>query len=140
MSVYIQPVGLGAAQATNTLNCLATYKENLCRRYNVNATNQPNVSVTYSTGTPTLSGTTVFVPITASITITTASTCGCYTQTQVATERFVVAFQGFTALPTAVTVNVVGTDRFPSCVNQCGTASVYSINDSLEIVITPAAA
>lgn len=140
MSVYISPVGLAGAATANTLNCLATYKENLCRRYNVNATNQPNVVVTYTTGTPTLSETTVFVPITANIAITIANACGCDTHTQVASERFVVAFQGQTSLPSAVAVNVVGTDRFPSCVNSCGTASVYAINDSLEITITPAAA
>ena len=141
MAIYISPVGLAAAPTANTLNVLATIKENLCYRFSVNATNQPQVVVAYQTGTPTLVETTVFVPITAQVTITTPSNkCGCNPHVQTFTERFVVAFQGQTAVPTAVTINNVGTDRFPSCINACGVASGYTINDSLEITITPAAA
>lgn len=141
MAVYLSPVGLAAAATANTLNVLATYKERLCWKFSVNATTQPQVVVTYQTGTPKLVETTVFVPITAQITITTPSSrCGCNPHVQTFTEQYVVAFQGQTALPTAVTVDVVGTDRFASCVNSCGIASAYSINDSLEITITPAAA
>ena len=141
MAIYISPVGLAAAPVANTLNVLATIKESLCYRFSVNATNQPQVVVTYQSGTPTLVETTVFVPITAQVTITTPSSkCGCNPHVQTFSERFVVAFQGQTAVPTAVTINNVGTDRFPSCVNSCGIASGYTINDSLEITITPAAA
>lgn len=139
MAVYLSPVGLAAAATANTLNVLATYKERLCWKFSVNATNQPQVVVTYQTGTPKLVETTVFVPITAQITITTPSTrCGCNPHVQTFTEQYEVAFQGQAALPTAVTVDVVGTDRFASCVNSCGVAGGYTINDSLAITITPA--
>lgn len=141
MAVYLSPVGLAAAPAANVLNVLATYKERLCHRYNVNATNQPSVVVTYTTGTPILDETTVFVPITAQITITTPNgLCGCNPNVQVFSERFDAAFQGQTALPTSVVVDVVGTHRFGSCVNQCGLASAYTINDALTVTITPPAA
>ena len=139
MAVYLSPVGLAAAPVANTLNVLATFKERLCHRFNINATTQPSSSVTYTTGTPVLNGTTVCVPITAQVTITTPSgTCGCNPNVQVFSERFDAAFQGLTALPTAVAVDVVGTRRFGSCVNSCGWASNYTINDSLVITVTPA--
>lgn len=141
MAVYIQPSGLTAAATANTLNVLASFKETLCHRFSINASTQPSTSVTYTTGTPILNETSVFIPITAQITITTPSNrCGCNPNTQVFTERFDVVFQGVTALPTAVTIDQVGTHRFASCVNSCGVASGYTINDSLAITITPAAA
>lgn len=141
MAIYLSPVGLAAAPVANTLNVLATIKESLCYRFNVNATNQPQVVVTYTSGTPKLVETTVFVPITAQVTITTPSNrCGCNPHVQTFTEVFEVAFQGQTAVPTAVTIDNVGTDRFGSCINSCGVASSYTINDSLTITITPAAA
>lgn len=140
MAVYLSPVGLAAAATANTLNVLATFKERLCWKFSVNATTQPTATVAYTTGTPRFNGNTVFVPITAQITITTPSnSCGCNPHVQVFTETFEVAFQGQTALPTAVAVEVVGTDRFASCVNNCGVASAYVINDSLTVTITPAA-
>lgn len=141
MSVYLSPVGLAAAAVVNTLNVLVTIKERLCWKYNVNATNQPTIAVTYTNGTPVLNGTTVFVPITASVTITTPdNNCSCNPHVQTFTERFVTAFQGYTALPTAVAITVNGRDQFPTCVNSCSLASAYVINDSLTITITPPAA
>lgn len=141
MAVYLSPVGLAAAPVANQLSTLATFKERLCWKYNINATTQPSATVTYATGTPKFNGTTVFVPITATITITTPrNSCGCDPHVQVFTEKFEVAFQGQTAVPTAVTLEVVGTDRFGSCVNACGIASTYTINDSLTVTITPPAA
>ena len=141
MAVYLSPVGLSAAPVANQLAVLATYKEALCWKFSVNATNQPQVVVTYTTGTPKLVETTVFVPITAQITVTTPSNnCGCNPHVQVFSETFEVAFQGQTGVPTAVNVDVVGTDRFPSRVNACGIAAAYTVNDSLTITITPAAA
>lgn len=141
MAVYISPVGLGAAAVPNTLNFLATFKERLCYKYSINATTQPASTVTYTTGTPKFNGTTVFIPITATITITTQSNaCGCNPHVQTFTENFEVAFQGQTGVPTSVTLTSVGIDKFASCVNQCGIASAYTINDSLTVTITPPAA
>lgn len=140
MAIYLSPVGVAVATPVNTLAVLATYKERLCWKYSVNATNQPQIAVTYTNGTPRLNGTTVFVPVTASITITTpANNCGCNPHVQTFTENFEVAFQGYDALPTAVTIALLGRDQFGSCVNACGIASAYTINDSLTVAITPAA-
>ena len=95
MAVTISPVGLAAAPVANTLAFMATYKEKLCRPFCVDSTIQPQVSVAYTTGTPRLVETTVFVPVKAVITVVTQnSQCGCNAHTQLFTENFVVAFQG----------------------------------------------
>lgn len=136
MAVTISPVGLAAAPVANTLALMATYKEKLCRPFCVDSTIQPQVSVAYTTGTPRLVETTVFVPVKAVITVVTQnSQCGCNAYTQLFTENFVVAFQGQTALPTAVTLTNVGRDQFGSDV-RCGCAHSYTINDSLTIAVS----
>lgn len=140
MAVTISPVGLAAAPVANELSLMATYKERLCRPYCTDSTIQPQVSVVYTTGTPRLVDTTVFIPVQVVITIVTqVNKCGCNAHTQLFTENFVVAFQGQTALPTAVTLTNVGRDEFGSNVN-CGCAHSYTINDSITVTITPPAA
>lgn len=139
MAVYLSPVGVATATAANTLDVLVTIKECLCHRFSVNATNQPTATTTYTAGTPVLNGTTVFVPITAQVTITTPSNkCGCNPNVQVFTEKFEAAFFGQTALPTAVTITNNGTLRSPYNVNNCGVASGYAISDALTIALTTA--
>lgn len=135
MAVTISPVGLAAAPINNVAAVMATYKEKLCIPYCTESTIQPQVSIVYTTGTPRLNATTVFIPITATITIVTQiNKCGCNAHTQLFTENFVVAFQGQTALPTSVTLSNVGRDAFGSNVN-CGRAYSYTINDSITITI-----
>ena len=140
----ISPVGLAAAPVANQLSILATFREKLCRPFCIDSSVQPFVSVEYSHGTPTLvipegaTTGTVFVPITARISIVTQG-CGCNAKTQLFTEQFYVAFQGQTAIPTNVTITSVGRTQNGSCVT-CGKARMYSVNDSLTIAITPAAA
>ena len=93
MAVTISPVGLAAAPVANELAFMATYKEKLCRPFCIDSTIQPQVSVVYTTGTPRLVDTTVFVPVKAVITVGTQySNCGCNAHTQLFTENFVVAF------------------------------------------------
>ena len=75
MAVYLSPVGLSTAQVPNRVSLLATYKERLCRRICENSTNQPEAFVTYKTGTPIFNGTTVFVPVIATVTIVKHHTC-----------------------------------------------------------------
>lgn len=140
MAVTISPVGLAAAPVANELSFMATYKEKLCRPFCVDSTIQPQVSVVYTTCTPRLVETTVFVPVKAVITVVTQnSPCGCNAHTQLFTENFVIAFQGQTAVPTTVTLTNVGRDQFGSNIN-CGCAHTYTINDSLTLSIAPAAA
>lgn len=136
MAVTISPVGLAAAPVANTLAIMATYKERLCRPFCVDSTIQPQVSVVYTTGTPRLVDTTVFIPVKAVITVVTQTNqCGCNAHTQLFTENYVVAFQGQTALPTSVTLTNVGRDQYGSNIS-CGCAHSYTINDSLTIAIT----
>lgn len=130
--VRLSPVGLAAAPVANQLSILATYKEKLCHPFCITSSVQPLATLEYTTGTPSLNGTTVFVPVTARLTIVTGS--GCNAKTQLFTEQFYVAFQGQTALPTSVTVTSVGRLQGGSCV-RCGCAYSYSINDSLTITI-----
>ena len=139
MAVYLSPVGLAAAPTANVLNVLVTIKETLCRKFSVNATTQPTVVVTYTSGTPVLNESTVFVPIKAQVTITTPSgNCGCNPNVEVFTEQFYAAFQGQTSVPTAVAIDNIGTQRFAADVNNCGWSRNYVIEDSLTITITPA--
>lgn len=137
MAVYLSPVGASTAPVANELRLLAVFKEKLCHAYCVDSTVQPQTNVTYNIGTARLVGTTIYVPVTATITVVTRANC-CEARTAIFTENFVVAFQGYTALPTSVVVNNLGRDIQPSCVN-CGRARGVTVNDSLNIVITPAA-
>lgn len=138
MAVTISPVGLATAPVANTVSFMATYKERLCRPFCIDSTIQPQVSVVYTTGTPRLIDETVYVPIEAVITVVTQSKqCGCNAHTQLFTESYKIAFQGQTALPSAVTLSSVGRDMAGSNVN-CGYAFSYTINDSLALSITPA--
>lgn len=135
--VTLSPVGLAAAPVANQAAFLATFKEKLCRCVCATSSNQPQATVTYRNETPTLNGTTVFVPIVATITIVTPG-CGCNATTQVINERFVVAFQGRTTLPASVTIAQLGmTQGLIKIV--CGKSNCYAINSSLTVTISTAA-
>lgn len=138
MAVYLAPVGASVAPAANQLRLLAVFKEKLCRAYCVDSTVQPQTTVTYKNGTPRLAGTTIYIPITATISVVVPTGC-CNASTQVFTETFVVAFQGYSGLPTTLTVTNLGRDIQPSCV-KCGCAHGVTVNDSLLITLTAPAA
>ena len=132
--VEISPVGLATtALVANQVSLLAVFKEKLCRPFCVNSTVQPQVSVVFTNDAPKLNGSTVFVPITAVITVVTPG-IGCKATTQLFTEKFMVAFQGQTAVPTSVTIAVVGTHKYGSKV-VCGKAHSYTINSSITVTI-----
>lgn len=136
MAVYQSPVGLSAAPVANQLSEMLTFKERFCSPFCVLNSNQPSATVTYSVGTPTLNGTTVFVPITARIEILVPNS-GCCGKAQplVYTENFSVAFQGRTSLPTTTPQIVsVGTTQSPACVKN-NKAYGYVINDSVTVTI-----
>ena len=136
--VYLSPVGLAAAPVANRLAILATFKEKLCKTVCAISTNQPSATVTYTNETPVLRGTTVFVPVVARITLVTPG-CGCDANIQTITDRFIVAFQDQTALPTSVTITSEG--QIQGLIKVvCGKSSCYAINESLSITITPPAA
>ena len=136
--IRLSPVGLAAAPVANQLSVLITFREKLCHPFCIDSSIQPLATVEYSTGTPILNGTTVFVPVTARLTVVTQG-CGCNAKTQLFTEQFYIAFQGQTAVPTAVTIESVG--RLQGGANvTCGKAYAYSVNDSVTVTITPPAA
>lgn len=135
--VYLSPAGLAAAPVANSLALLATFKEKLCKTVCVISSDQPSATVSYTSETPILRGTTVFVPVVARIVITTPG-CGCEANTQTITERFLMAFQGQTALPTSVTINQSGEVQGLIKV-VCGKSNCYAINDSLTVTIIPPA-
>lgn len=136
--IRLSPVGLAAAPVANQLSVLITFREKLCHPFCIDSSIQPLATVEYSTGTPILNGTTVFVPVTARLTIVTQG-CGCNAKTQLFTEQFYIAFQGQTAVPIAVTIESVG--RLQGGANvTCGKACAYSVNDSVTVTITPPAA
>ncbi|MBE6326655.1 MAG: hypothetical protein E7077_06270 [Bacteroidales bacterium] len=130
--VTISPVGLAtAALVANQVSLLATYKEKLCNS-GCSQTVKPQYSISYTYGTPVLNETTVFVPVTAIITIVTSDCCGCG-KTRIFNERFTAAFQGQTAVPTSVTITSEG--RQTNDENGCCRSGTYTINDSLTILI-----
>lgn len=139
MAVYLSPVGASVAPAANQLRLLAVFKEKLCKEYCVDSTVQPQTTVTYKVGITRLVDTTLFIPITATISVVVPNGC-CSATTQVFTETFVVAFQGYSGLPTVgPTITNLGRDIQPSCI-RCGCARGITVNDSLLItLIAPAA-
>ena len=140
MSVHLSPVGLSGTPVANQLSVMVTFKEKLCEPICANNSNQPFATVSYTAGDPVLNGTTVFVPIVASIQLLSPSNNCCKATPQMFTERFMVAFQGRTTIPTqAPTIESVGTYQIISCVKN-GKAYGYTINDSLTISIGAAAA
>ena len=139
MAIYLSSVGASVAPAANQLSVLAVFKEKLCRAYCVDSTVQPQTTLVYKVGTTRLVGTTIFVPITATITVVTPGGC-CNANTQIFTETFVLAFQGYSGLPTVgPTITSLGRDVQPSCV-KCGCAHGVTVNDSLLITLTAPAA
>lgn len=91
-----------------------------------------SASVIYSYSTPVLSTSTVFVPIIATVNISVPG-YGNSIRPLVFTERFNVAFQGQSAVPTSVTIASVGTSQGVSSLSRHGAA--YSIDDSITITI-----
>lgn len=136
--VTLSPVGLATAPVANSVSFLATFKEKLCRSVCSNSSNLPQAVVSLKNETPMINGNTVFVPIVATITLVTPG-CGCNANTQVINERFMVAFQGQTAIPTAVTVISEGIEQSLIKI-VCGRSNCYAINQSIAVTITPPAA
>lgn len=131
--VTLSPVGLATAPVANSVSFLATYKEKLCKVVCATSTNQPQATVALRNETPILNGTTVFVPIIATITLVTPG-CGCKAVTQVINERFLAAFQGRTSLPASVTINSLGIQQGLIKV-VCGKSNCYAINQSITVSI-----
>lgn len=136
--VTLSPVGLATAPVANSVSFLATFKEKLCRSVCSNSSNLPQAVVSLRNEAPIINDNTVFVPIVATITLVTPG-CGCNANTQIINERFMVAFQGQTAIPTAITVTSEGIEQGLIKI-VCGRSNCYAINQSIAVTITPPAA
>ena len=132
--VFLSPVGLAAAPVANQLSTMVTFKEKLCIPYCNNTNIATQIGVSYTTGTPILVGTTVFVPVTANVSVLSPSKC-CLQNPQGCTENFFVAFQGRTALPASVTITSVGRTFEPTCIDNNGRVNDVAIYDSITVTL-----
>lgn len=131
--ITVSPAGLSTtALVANQVSVLIGIKEKI-NPFCINSTIQPQVSVVYINETPFLKDTSVFVPINAIITIVIPGLNGKAT-THLYNERFIVAFQGQTAVPSSVTIASTGKTQGGSDIKCCKAYS-YSIGDSLTITI-----
>lgn len=139
MALFLSAVGSATAPAANELRTLAVFRETACEKFCAKDNVRPQVFVTYRAGTARLVDTSVFVPVTATVTVVANTGC-CKAQPFVFNETFLAAFQGFTTLPTEpITITSLGQESFfPNA--YCGKTRCININDSLLITITPAAA
>lgn len=139
MSLFLSTVGSATAPAANELRALAVFKESACQCFRVGPTAQPQATVTYTTGTPRIVGTTLYVPVTATMNATVSTGC-CNAKPLLFSETFLAAFQGVTTLPAAITVTSLGQEVLTPIGTGCGWTKCITVNDSLLITITPAAA
>ena len=139
MSLFLSTVGSVTAPAANELRALAVFKESACQCFRVGPTAKPQATVTYTTGTPRIVGTTLYVPVTATINATVSTGC-CNAKPLLFSETFLAAFQGVTTLPNAITVTSLGQEVLTPIGTGCGWTKCITVNDSLLITITPAAA
>lgn len=138
MALFLSAVGSATAPAANQLRTLAVYKLTACDKFCVNSTVRPQVFITYKAGQARLVGTTVFVPVTAAVTVVAKTGC-CKAQPFVFYENFLAAFQGYTELPTQpITITSLGQEeQYPNVC--CGKTQCITVNDSLLLTITPVA-
>ena len=139
MAINISPAGLTAAATSNELRVTAIIKERLCSSFCINADMLPQVTTTYTVGTPRLRGTALFVPISAVVSVVTRG-CNCQAKTYLFHEQTEVSFSDVTTAPTAIpTLTVQGSDVQPAFLN-CNRANGVQIADSLVITLPAAAA
>lgn len=117
----------------------ANVSERLCQRYYVNQSIQPSVTVDYSIEDYKLIGTTEYVTVKASVTITYVPTNGthCCPKTNIFTEYFTVAFSDVTAL-TVPTITETDGIVEPDYVNRCDIAGGISAINVVTISIAAA--
>lgn len=127
MSVLVSPAGLATTALTaNQLSITASFREKLNKNICICSGSNIPVTVSYTYGQPSLVGSTVFVPVTA--TIVFPNNCK---NVQRFIENFDVSFQGQTALPASVNINSVG--RIVHAAGKC-----LLINDSITIALVAA--
>lgn len=137
MSVSLSPVGLATTALTaDQLSTMVTFREKLCKPVcsMMGAASNIPVTIQYTSGTPILSGSTVYVPITATINIPQFNNCRYNNNGHPITEHFDVAFQDQTALPT-VQPTITSVGRLVRAQGNC-----MLINDSITVSIAAPAA
>lgn len=127
MSVYVSPAGLATTALTaNQISITASFSERLCRNLGICCGSNLPITINYTYGQPILVGSTVFVPVTATISFSNMGN-----NSPKYTENFDVSFQGQTAVPSSVNINSVG--RIIHVNGRC-----LLINDSLTIALVSA--
>lgn len=138
--ITILPISPETSPSSDTQSLLIDLREKLCRPCCINSENRPEVAVRYSNGTPVVSGNTLFIPITATITFIVPG-CKCLqcggnkSTTQIFTENFTVAFQGRTTIPTVVTIRSTGHIENYSDIKCCKCFG-YVYKDAITINLT----
>lgn len=139
MAVYLNVAGNAVVPAANEIRALAVFKEKACNAFRVCQDVPITATVAYRVGTPRLVDTTLFVPITATVSATVLKGC-CGAETLLFPETFLVAFQGQTAVPTTpITVESLGTEALTPGVT-CGCTRCLTVNDSILVTLTPTVA
>lgn len=139
MAVYLNVAGNAVVPAANEIRALAVFKEKACNAFRVRQDVPITATVAYRVGTPRLVDTTLFVPITATVSAIVNKGC-CCAETLQCPETFLVAFQGQTAVPTTpITVESLGTEALTPGVS-CGWTKCLTVNDSILINLTPTVA
>lgn len=138
--VTVTSIPAATASASRNL-LLVQLREALCQAMSLNSTIQPQVNLTFTTGTPTtraVPGTTAstydaIVPVIVSGSIVYQPKGTCRTVTKLFNETFSVAFVGLTTAPTTFTVDTGLQNRYPSNIKCCGRAYEYDINTAISI-------
>jgi hypothetical protein len=131
--ITVSPAGISTAPVANKLPLSVTITEKLIRPFCINASNQPQYTVSYSYDNPQMNGTAVFIPIKVNVKISSPS-CGNRSVDQLYTETFMAVFEGQTAIPTSVTITENGSIGYGSSV-LCYRAKSYSISESIDVTI-----
>ena len=122
-----------STSAASQMPLLVTFKEKLSTPVCSNSKMLPQVSVSYSAGAPRLVEKTTFVPVSALVSVTSRG-CKCKACTQLFTENFVVAFQGFLRKPESISISSAG--KMAECSHvKNGKAFGCMICDSLTVEI-----
>ena len=143
--ITIVPIPSATASAT-TEQLLVQLTEGLCQAYSTSATIQPQSSVSFIVGTPTIEPVTVgddttysaMLPIDVIGQITYIPRGKQRAITKLFAETFTVGFTGLAAAPTAFNLTTGMQTKGPANVKNCNRAYGYNINTALTITATTA--
>lgn len=132
--VIVRPAGVNSSATTeNQVNLTVSYIEQYKKPRNCKSNVPIQTSVTYSTGNLFLAGTSLFVPIIATITSVYLTKNGGTTMRTFA-ETFDIAFQGQDSLTANINIDSLGRASKTN-ISPCGVVTLF-VDDSLIISLT----